>query len=45
MTSFGPFFGPSPDLYARTHGRNSTNYLVYRSDDGPKMGRNQSSLY
>jgi len=28
MTSFGPFFGPSSDLYTRTHKRNSTNYLM-----------------
>lgn len=27
VTSFGPFFGPSSDLYTRTHKRNYTNYL------------------
>jgi hypothetical protein len=39
VASFGPFLGPSSDLYTRSHGKNSTSYLMYRSDDGPKMGR------
>ena len=27
VTSFDPFFGPSSDLYYRSHKRNNTNYL------------------